>query len=263
MNVIFQQEYFEEELPVWEEHGAIITNGFYDAEKITDFSPIIIRGTIACYKVFKNSLTHRGWPDITWPFNNNWLKYSYDRLPLCSDVLNDDHTTTHFFYNTEYSNLPIHDVEGCFTEDMPRMWIRSVSGSKNFSGGVFTKDEYTAELQYLEQKCPDINLVVSTPKIIGCEWRIIIIDDKIISASQYMDAGTPVYSSDVPKEVLKFAESWRLHNAFAASGSYVLDICEHNESLKVVEINNLLTSGWYSCDVEKVVDTLYDVVGSI
>lgn len=262
MNVIFQQDYFEEELPVWKKKGAVITNGFYDAEKLTEFAPIIVRGTIACYKVFKSSLTQRGWPDLTWPFNNNWSKYSYDRLLSCSDVLNDQ-TTTRFFFKTECGNLPIHDLECCFTEDTPRLWIRCVSGSKNFSGGVFTKEEYMAELLYLEQKCPDINLVVSTPKIIGLEWRVLIIDDEVISASQYMDAGVPAYTSDVPKEVLKFAASWKIKNYFTVPGSYVLDICEYNEELKVVEINNLLTSGWYSCDVEKVVDRLYEVVGSI
>jgi hypothetical protein len=262
MNVIFQQEYFEEELPIWEKKGAIIASGLYDAEHGLDFAPIIARGTIAFYKVFQRSLLQRGWPDLTWPFNNNWNKYSYDRLLLCSGILNDS-TTTEIFYNTEHSNLPIHDVESCFSEDAPRIWIRSVSGSKNFSGGVFSKEEYAAELQYLEQKCPDISLVISTPKILGCEWRVVIINDEIISASQYMDAGNPVYNSDVPTAVLKFAERWRKQNMFSISGSYVLDVCEYNEDLKVVEANNLLTSGWYSCDVEKIVDKLYEVVGAI
>jgi hypothetical protein len=35
---------------------------------------------------------------------------------------------------------------------------------------------------------------------------------------------------------------------------WTMDVCEHQGHFRVMEINSLLTAGWYDCDVSRIVE---------
>ena len=67
-------------------------------------------------------------------------------------------------------------------------------------------------------------------------------------------------SIKTPPEVMIFANIWKNTHKDMFPDSYVLDICEYKDELKVVEVNSLLTSGWYECDIDKIVKSIIRTV---
>lgn len=251
MIILFQDDYFPEEKNIWEKYGAVVVHGLH-GKNFNTFEPILARGTIAFDRSVKQTLRSQGWPDITWPLLNDWKVYNYDYLLNCSDLLNSD---AHIYHNdSEWSdNYPMDDVWSDVWFFKKR-WIRSNSGSKLFTGGIFDEPTYIVERDYLEQhNLKDIEFVTAEPKIIGKEWRLIIINDTVISGSLYMDKGEVVTDSKLPQEVVDFATEWVKKHHYLFPQGYVLDVCEHEDQYKVVEVNNLLTSGWYNSDIDKIV----------
>lgn len=258
MNILFQDNYFEEETSIWKARGATIIHGLCYEKYIKEFSPVIPRGTIAFHNTTKSALKYMGYPDIIWPFYNDWRVYTYSFLGTCQNILNWDKEV--YCCPPERGQMLEKFKEGS-------KWIRCNSGKKQFSGGVYTLDELIAEWGNSSMNEPeDTEYAIASPKTIGREWRIVIIENEIQSSSQYMNKGEPETLSytKTPENVLKFAEEWRKSHLFwSIPPSYVLDVCEHEGDLKIVEINNLLTSGWYECDIEKIVDKIISTVKNL
>ena len=272
MNILFQNNYFPEEQEIWGKYDSIIVNGLCPEKIIREFSPVVARGTIAFDRSVKQSLKYNGWPDIMWPFNNDWKVYNYDYLLNCSDLLNYDAEIVKI---DQFSNdWNMYEVINGFPGS--KYWIRSNSGNKQFSGGVFDLDEFLVECEYLKQKNLDIELVVAKPKKLNQEWRCVIINHQVVSTSQYMNEGTPEIKSfvETPSEVINFTEYWVKKHMFMFPDSYVLDVCDmggwsvnsgdgYEYDYRVVEINNLTTSGYYGCDIERIVDEIVNQLEQI
>ncbi len=64
-----------------------------------------------------------------------------------------------------------------------------------------------------------------------------------------------VITSDIiPDEVIEFA--YQAINKWSPDIAYVLDIAVTNEGLKIIEINNINSSGFYKSDIEKIVTAI-------
>jgi ATP-grasp domain, R2K clade family 2 len=272
VNLLFQNNYFPEEQDIWEKHNATIINGLCPEKIIKEFSPVVARGTVAFDRSVKQSLKYNGWPDIMWPFNNDWKVYNYDYLLNCSDIFNYDAKVVKI---DEFSGeWAMEEVSKGFPKS--KYWIRSNTGSKQFSGGVFDLDEFLLESEYLKQKNLYIELVAAKPKTLKQEWRCVIINHMVISTSQYMNNGEPEIKSftETPIEVINFAEYWVKKHMFMFPDSYVLDVCDmggqstdcgggYEYDLYVMEVNNLTTSGYYECDIERIVDEIVNQLQQI
>jgi hypothetical protein len=271
MNILFQNDYFPEEQAIWEKYGAKVIHGLCPEKVIKEFSPVVARGTIAFDRSVKQSLKYNGWPNIMWPFNNDWKVYNYDYLMNFNDLLNDD---AEIIIDTEWSNDPIDDVWSAITHsEGKKLWVRSNSGSKQFSGGVFTEEEFLKERDYLKQKGINLDFVIASPKKIYKEWRCVIINHEVISSSQYMKNCEPETKSytETPEGVIKFANYWAKKHMFMFPDSYVLDVCDvgklvggyYEDDYRVCEVNSLLSSGWYECDIERIVDIIVNQLEQI
>jgi len=119
---------------------------------------------------------------------------------------------------------------------------------KDVSGGGYMFDE-------------TIQVVLSKPKNMGWEWRLFMVKDEVISGSSYRLKNSLNQTKPVPQNVINFAQEtvkiWR------PSEVYVMDICETDEGLKIVEFNCFNASGFYRTDVEKVVSKVSEYVESI
>lgn len=150
--------------------------------------------------------------------------------------------------------------EAVFTDEL--MFVRPVNDAKYFAGRVFSRQEFET---WQQQVCklglddgssltPQTVIQVSKPINIYCEARFWVIKGKVVTKSIYKRGDRVVYSSDVDSMLTDFVEErvreWQPHDAF------VIDACDTEDGLKIVEINTLNSSGFYAGDVQKLVLTL-------
>lgn len=104
----------------------------------------------------------------------------------------------------------------------------------------------------------DIPVVLCSPKNTGWEYRLFMIKNKAVAFSSYKLKDMIRQDKFVPQKVIDFAQSvatiWRPDEA------YVMDVCETDDELKIVEFNCINASGFYRCNVEKIVRELSEYV---
>jgi hypothetical protein len=107
---------------------------------------------------------------------------------------------------------------------------------------------------------PENLVVVSSPKNIINEWRLVISQGEIIAASQYRDKFGKKYISGADDKVLDYAKNVLIETCFEPDPVWVLDICEKEDgSLKIVEIGIFSCAGLYACDMSKIVENVSSV----
>jgi hypothetical protein len=98
----------------------------------------------------------------------------------------------------------------------------------------------------------DIEIFVAPIREIHKEWRCFIVGGKVVTASQYKFRTMLMLKSDVPKEVIDFANE--MAKVWGPEKAYVMDICETmDRELKVLELNCFNASGVYECDIVEIV----------
>lgn len=125
---------------------------------------------------------------------------------------------------------------------------------KIFDGGVFSAERFPFFMEKTRNYAnynPDIKICVSPIKRIFREWRIFVIDGQIVTSSQYRLNMSLNILPGLTYAAEKFANKLIAKNNPAKA--YVLDICEINGDFKVVEYNTFNCSGFYACDIEKIV----------
>ena len=134
-----------------------------------------------------------------------------------------------------------------------RSFIRPVKDDKFFSGQVMNKVEMDLWIQSLDPEWQEVHALVSIPKQIPHEWRCFMVNGEFISGSHYRSYGMKMTSPDVPLAVQEFASNFPVS---FSHGIYVLDVCEFNNELKLVEVNGFNSCGFYDTDVKKVVEAI-------
>lgn len=126
---------------------------------------------------------------------------------------------------------------------------------KDFTGDVITAGEIR---KFYEQVSAggfcfktDIPVVLCPIKNIGWEYRLFMIEDRVIAKSSYRIRSLCRVDEPVVSGVVKFAEEtariWRPDDV------YVMDVCETEYGYKIVEFNCFNASGFYACDIESIV----------
>lgn len=138
------------------------------------------------------------------------------------------------------------------------MFIRPVSDQKEFAGDVM-KFRHIKQWSNKLTRDSDIDLdtvpiITASPVGIAHEWRLFIVDGKVSSGSHYRTYHKFQTSSDVPKEVIEFAEERT--KEYSPAPVFVMDIGKSGDALYVIEIGCFNSAGFYDSDVEKIV---YDV----
>lgn len=126
-----------------------------------------------------------------------------------------------------------------------RMFIRPVEDTKNFNGGVYSKEEF----KY------NGDVVVATLKNISQEYRFFIIDNKISTASMYKMNGKYETSYPVEESAIQFVEN--MISKFPEK-CFVIDVAKVDNNYKIVELNGLNSAGFYNIDLYKLVFDIED-----
>lgn len=196
-------------------------------------------------------------------------------IPGVYDIFDQDFTVQmkhwgHLMLNADSIVVKFKDTP-LLTEDT---FIRPVDDSKYFAGRVFLPEEFNewkhkvVDLghDYGNSLSGETIIQLSKPKKIYAEYRFWIVDQQIVSASLYKRGDKVIYSDQVDQRIHKFVvdvlrtengklnvnltvenTGWRPHDA------YVLDVCETDDGMKIVEINTINAAGFYAGNIQDIV----------
>jgi hypothetical protein len=149
-----------------------------------------------------------------------------------------------------------------------KIFIRPSNGYKTFTGQCLSKINFEKDFDLLIKSYGGIDLdtlcLISPAQDIEEEYRLVIVDKKIISGSLYMDSKNReswiAYYDKLCEDVnvFKFAES--LIEMYQPDFCFDMDICRlSNGDYKLIEINSFCCGSMYGNDYEKVVSAVNDM----
>jgi len=138
-----------------------------------------------------------------------------------------------------------------------KLFIRPNSGSKTFTGQVINYNSLFEELNGLEKTSGvSDNTLISVSKCydIKNEYRFIIVGNKVLTGSQYlenkelkMDSTYPIEAFNVAQKIAELPEENKPDPI-----AFVCDVAElNNGDFKVVELNSFSCSDFYQSDIKK------------
>jgi ATP-grasp domain, R2K clade family 3 len=133
-------------------------------------------------------------------------------------------------------------------------FIRPTNDSKPFDGLIVNFDEFTNWKEKIDGISSGTKILVSPVKEILSEYRLFIVDGKIITGSQYRKNNHIVYNPIIPNETLYFATS--MLQLWQPTKAFTLDIALTPDGYKIIEINCINSSDFFASDMAKVVNAI-------
>jgi hypothetical protein len=96
-------------------------------------------------------------------------------------------------------------------------------------------------------------VVVASPRPIGREWRLIVVEDRIVASSQYAEGRARAITTGSPHEVRSFTAAMLADVRWRPDPIFMVDVCESGDQLWLVELNSFSSSWLYQCDLSTVV----------
>jgi hypothetical protein len=192
-----------------------------------------------------------------------WIPGLYCNLPKF-DCLYYYPRLENYLLNWDYIMLPLGAVgslsKARFLDQFTffnKLFIRPSSGSKSFTGKLIERANLDKELkQFALRADPETLVVISKPRNIKREWRLVVAEGSIITGSQYKEGDKMIRSDKVPLEVLQYAQNVLDNVKYKPDPIWTLDICETYEELHVLEVGSFSCAGLYACDAEIIVNTV-------
>jgi hypothetical protein len=148
-------------------------------------------------------------------------------------------------------------MQGCVA------FVRPVGDDKQFAGQVMSQAEFAewqqclialeGESTYTTLTGDDL-IVMASPKTLYAEYRFYVVDGRVVTGSLYKRGDRVHYDAQVDERVLDFAQECA--DTWCPNRAFCLDVAQAPEGLKVLEINAINSSGFYACDMGKVVDAI-------
>jgi hypothetical protein len=102
---------------------------------------------------------------------------------------------------------------------------------------------------------PDLPVVVTPARTIGREWRYVVAEGQLVAGSAYSADGRTAMLDNPGGEPWQFAE--KVAKALEPPEEvYVLDVCEAEGELKLLELNPFSGADLYGCSAHDVVKTV-------
>jgi hypothetical protein len=192
-----------------------------------------------------------GW---TIPWNNSYEYYTL--LALGEDFINHD--------------MQVDILDNLKVPGDGKVYIREAAGFNIVKGKVISgyawpdwvngfKTTNHVSVSYHDwHKIDGDSLFIWAPvKKIFDEYRVWVVDKRVVSSSQYVNKGEIEYTnSDDNWEVNHYAQVMVDKLDILCMDNFVIDIFRTEKGLKVGEINCMPCSGWYAIDACKVVEEL-------
>ena len=145
------------------------------------------------------------------------------------------------------------------------IFIRPDGGKKSFSGMITYKENFEKDfglMGFYDEVKPESICVISNPRNLVGEWRLQIVNDKVITGSKYKEWNAGLYQAkfsrvkeDSPE--FKYAEKVLQEVKYAPDIAWCLDICQTKEGeLYVLETGSFSSAGVYDVDTDKLVEAI-------
>lgn len=148
-------------------------------------------------------------------------------------------------------------------------FLRPVHDTKAFTGFVCDWGYYSDWVEAIGKMGQEVPLTVGLgtpvmvcPRVdIDSETRTWIIDGRVTTASGYKRGTIKRYTPprDVPDAITAFAQ--RCADLWCPNGAFVLDVADTHEGLRIVEVNNFNSAGFYLGDMGAVIRRLGELHG--
>jgi hypothetical protein len=223
-------------------HKVIPFVGELDPEPAPHGDRVVVMGSYTLARAAQR----RGWQPGAWLDN---LDFSIQREHWGAAILNHDAEV-----------VPLGEIP----EQREPFFLRPVTDTKSFAGRVLDWPSFLEWHERLRALSPedrpevwlDTPVMVCRNKEIWSEARLWIVDGRVATASGYK-VGTLVRSSPpelVDPRVLDFAAARAAE--WSPNRAYVMDLAETPDGLKIIEVNNLNSAGWYKADLNQLVIAL-------
>ncbi|MBZ4399463.1 ATP-grasp domain-containing protein [Myxococcus sp. AS-1-15] len=156
------------------------------------------------------------------------------------------------------------DARVCRFAEVPRQecafFIRPCLDDKAFSGMVARWEDFEPWREQVlrvgdtPQLTAETWVAVSEPRRIQSEYRMVVVDGRVVTGTRYKLGDRVFSSSEVEPDVWTFAQ--RMAARWGPDRAYALDIFVHEHRPHVGEINTLNAAGFYAYDVGKMVDAI-------
>ena len=234
---VIEVEYipFSEQIPIVEVDGPIVLYGAVNFIKQCEKNNLYLDG------IFGNSdtFTYQSWAE----HYGEMLLNSPDSIQL---------TTI-----KEVINLNI---------DNDLIFVRPQNDTKSLVGSVWDKNKFKewckdASIGNYPEVNGDTPIVIGAPYGIDAEWRLFIVDNKVVSSSQYYKNGKLHKELGSPQAVLDFAE--KVIKKWNPVPVYTLDICRSAGNCYIMEVQGFNSAGHYASDIKKVAEEVNKVAEEV
>lgn len=206
--------------------------------------PMIIMGA--------NTLNHISQERLWFPgtFHNSNHHYSKWKENWGDNLLNPDsviESVQNIIVPNEWNNL----------------FVRPTEDTKSISGTVMDSETFQLWREQIcrlkiEEDIKTINreteIVISSVKKIYNECRVFMFNGKVVTASMYKAGNRVMGNPIVDDRYTDFAQ--RMADIWSPAIGFVIDICDTPNGLKIIEVNNFNSSGFYACDTMKIVNAI-------
>lgn len=210
-----------------------------------DLPNIDYSGPVICYGstwFIKKCLNSKKWFPAVWHDDNfsysAWVK-NYNSLLLNSPDNVVRTTIGDYIHDTTFL-------------DNDMVFVRPEYDYKEFCGEVMESAQFKKWCQTIQeggfnQVTADTKIVVGVPYGITSEWRLFVVDGKVVAGSLYKDKGVLNKSSVVPKNVIDYGNM--VAKLWSPASVFTLDICSSNNSLYILEAQGFNSAGHYATDL--------------
>lgn len=161
--------------------------------------------------------------------------------------------------------LPYAEVVRRYRGSNKDIFIRPNEVTKAFAGRVINGRDFDHEinsLNQIEKIDPETLCVVASPREIAGEFRMIIVDGKVITGSEYRWDDKLDIRIDVDERCWKLAEEVAAH-PWQPDRVYVCDVALEVSEIasrdlrpRLIELNSFSCAGLYACDTRKIVEAV-------
>lgn len=167
---------------------------------------------------------------------------------------NYDHRIVPLTLNASYQVVTYGDFLKNRSDFPGALFVKPLEQMKLFNGLVIQDQQDIGHAHFEKYRKwfnPDhaVKLLVSPAMQVDTEYRVVVINKRVITASTYS-----MHDADVPEHVITFAQS--AANIWSPMPVYVLDVATTDQGNRIVEYNQFGTSAMYACDQEEIVKSL-------
>lgn len=218
-------------------------NDILGVEHIPFDDNVIFTGTLDLFQYIKS---HRNWNPTGWcDFTNLSCSVFYEHFET-------------YLLNQEYQILPISDAiaqESNLYRSLAvnhKLFVRPDSVDKLFNGQIVDIDSFS-EFLSAQTKDQARRVLIGKPMPIQQEWRLFIANDHIVDGCQYFLGEDFDYQPGIPECIRHFVSNVFDDVQWRPDSLFVMDVCDSNNDLRIIEFNSYNCSGLLKCDVSKFV----------